>query len=325
MRIFLTGGAGFIGSHICRELLKEGDEIVIHDAFLNYISPFKSNYEHLLKLRFRGIVDKVKIIRGDIRHKGRFLKILKGEKPDVVVQLAALPIATASNLYSEDAMGINLNGTVNILESLREVDSVKKFIYTSSSMIYGNFEYSPADEKHLTNPIDVYGGTKLAGEILTNVFSKQYGINYIIIRPSAVYGPTDVNRRVTQIFVENALQKKPLILHNGGETKLDFSFVEDVARGFVLAIKNDKVKNETFNITRGEGRSLKELANIIKQHIPDVEIIEKEVPKNEKRPERGALDISKAKKMLGFNPKYTLEEGMKIYIDFAKKNNIVLK
>lgn len=322
-KIFITGGAGFIGSYITKELLKNNDEVVIHDAFLNYISPFKSNYEFLLKLRFKGILDKVKIIRGDIRHKGRFLKILKEEKPDAVVHLAALPISTASNLYSEDAMGINLVGTVNVLESIREMESVKRFIYASSSMIYGNFEYSPADEKHPTNPLDVYGGTKLSGEILTKVFSKQYGIKYIIIRPSAVYGPTDVNRRVTQIFIENALRGKPLILHNGGEAKLDFTYVEDTAKGFVLALESERAENETFNITRGEGRSLKELAEIIQRLVPGTNVESQPVPKDEKRPERGALDITKARKLLGYTPKYSLEQGMEKYVEFVKKSGII--
>ena len=109
-------------------------------------------------------------------------------------------------------------------------------------------------------------------------------------------------------------------MHNGGESKLDFSYVEDVADGFVLALKSKKADNETFNITRGEGRSLKEFANIIKSIIPATKIEYKEASKDEKRPERGALDISKAKKILGYNPKYSLEEGTKLYIDFAKKS-----
>lgn len=325
MKVLISGGAGFIGSFVAKELVKRGDEVVIHDSFLNYISPFKSSYQQLLKMRFDGMMDKVEMIRGDIRHKGRFLKILKAQRPDKVVLLAALPIATVSNEFSEDAMGINLNGTVNVLESLREADFVDQFIYASSSMIYGNFECSPADEKHLTKPIDVYGGTKLSGEILTKVFSKQYGINYTIIRPSAVYGPTDVNRRVSQIFLENALLGKPLILHNGGESRLDFTYVEDAAQGFVKALLSKNAINETFNITRGEGRSLKELANIIKNLVPSVEIKYQEISKNEKRPERGALSIEKAKKIIGFEPKFSLEEGMKKYHGFAVNSGLFKK
>ena len=322
-KIFLSGGAGFIGAVIAKKLIKNGDKVIIHDAFLNYVSPLKSNYEHLLKLRLDDIKDKVEIIRGDIRHKGRFLKILREKKPDKVVLLAALPIATLSNIYSEDAMGINLNGTVNVLESLRECDFVDQFIYASSSMVYGNFVKPVADEEHPTNPLDVYGGTKLSGEILTKVFSKQYGIPYTIIRPSAVYGPTDVNRRVSQIFVESAIKGKPLVLHNNGESKLDFTYVEDIAEGFVLALKKKEALNQTFNITAGHSRSLKDLAEIVSKLMPGTKIEYKEVPEDEKRPERGTLSIEKAKKLLGYKPKYSLEEGMKKYVKFVKSSGVV--
>ena len=320
MKILLIGGAGFIGSYIAKELLKQGDEVIIHDAFLNYINPLQSNYETFLKLRLRDIKDKVNIIRGDIRHKGRFLKILRENNPEIVVLLAALPIATASNIYSEDAMSINLNGTVNVLESIREIPSIKRFIYASSSMVYGDFKYSPADENHPTNPIDVYGGTKLAGEILTKAFGKKFNIPYTIIRPSAVYGPTDVNRRVTQIFIENALKNKPLILEDGGNSKLDFTYIEDVIDGFILALKSEKAVNETFNITRGNERSIKEFAQIIQKHIP-VETIVK--PAKEIRPERGTLSIEKARKLLNYNPKYDIEQGVPEYIKFFKDNNLI--
>lgn len=320
-RVFLTGGAGFIGTSIAKKLMKAGDDVVVHDAFLNFIDPLESHYETLLKLRLNDLKDKVKIIRGDIRHKGRFLKILNDSQPEIVVHLAALPIAKESNIYSEDAFGINLNGTVNVLESIRQVSSVKRFVYASSSMVYGNFEYSPADEEHPKNPIEVYGGTKLAGEVLTKAYGKKFGIEYTIIRPSAVYGPTDANKRVSQIFVENALQGKMLKLDGGGTTKLDFSYVEDVADGFILAMKSQKAANETFNITKGEGRSLKEFVGILQSLVPNIKT--EIVPADKERPIRGTLDISKSRRLLGYNPKYSLEEGLKIYVDFVRNSGIL--
>ena len=321
-KIFVTGGAGFVGSFVTKQLLKQGDKVVIHDAFLNYISPFKSNYQKLLKLRFEDEIDKVEIIRGDIRHREELLKILKKIKPEKIVHLAALPIAPVANKLFDDAMSINRDGTMNVLECARQIPTVNHFIYASSSMVYGDFRYTPADENHPTNPNDVYGGTKLSGEILTRVYHKQYGINYNIIRLSSVYGPTDVNRRVSQIFIENALKGKPLVLHDGGESKLDFTYVEDVAQGFVLALKKDKALNEVFNITRGEARSLKEFAEILKTLIPNIKVETKELSKKEKRPERGTLDISKARKLLGYNPKYSLEDGLKKYVEFVKKHGM---
>ena len=151
----VTGGTGFIGVAIAKELLKDNYEILLYDTFLNFIDPTESNYETLLNLRLKDIKGKVKIVRGDIRHKGNLLKELQDFQPEVVVHLAALPIAKLSNLHSEDAFGINLNGTVNILESIRQVSSLKKFIYASSSMVYGDFQRNPADETHPLNPIEV--------------------------------------------------------------------------------------------------------------------------------------------------------------------------
>lgn len=320
-KVFLIGGAGFIGSNIARNLIKKGDEVIVYDGFLNFLDPLKGNYQKYLDYRLKDIKEDITLIRGDIRHKSHLRRALYEHRPSKVVCLAALPIATVANKFSEEATDINFNGTMNVLEAMRGWDFIDHFIYTSSSMIYGNFQYDPADEEHPCNPICVYGGTKLAGEILTKVFSKQYGMDYTIIRPSAVYGPGDVNYRVSQIFVENALQRKPLTLHNEGRSRLDFTYVKDIANGFVLALKNDGARNETFNMTRGKSRSLKEFVDVLKNLISGLEIREEPVPEDEKRPERGALSIEKAKNLLGYNPEYDLEDGLKEYVDFVKEMN----
>lgn len=204
---------------------------------------------------------------------------------------------------------------------MRAVDSVQRFIYTSSSFVYGHFQYDPADENHLTHPIDIYGGTKLSCEILTKSYSERFGVEYTIIRPSAVYGPTDSNRRVSQIFIENALNGQPLNLHNGGKDKVDFTYVTDAAHGFVLAALSPKAKNETFNITAGQGRSAKEFAQILNKLIPGgVKTIVQ--PTNEKKPIRGSLDISKAKNLLDYKPKYSLEDGLKEYVEYIQSTGL---
>lgn len=320
-KVFITGGAGFVGYYITKELLVRGDEVIIYDAFLNYIPPLESHYMYYLEYRLNDIKNDVKIIRGDIRHRGLLVRALTDTKPEIVIHLAAIPIARASNYFSEDAIQINLNGTITLLECLRGVNSVKRFIYASSSFVYGDFKYEPADEKHETAPIDIYGGTKLSGEILTRSFGRKFGINYTIMRPSAVYGPTDANRRVSQIFMENALMGRPLVLHNEGKEKVDFTYVKDTAHGFVLGAFSKEAENETFNITRGEGRSAKEFAEILVKIIPNLKIIEKEP--DEVRPQRGALDISKARKLLKYEPQYSLEEGIHEYSDFLKNCDIL--
>lgn len=320
-KILLTGGAGFVGYFATKELLKSGCEVIIYDAFVNYVPPLQSMYSTYLQYRLNDIKNNVNIIRGDIRNNAYLAKVIKDTKPEVIVHLAAIPIAKVSNELSEDAIQINLNSTVSILESIRTVDCVRRFVYISSSFVYGNFEYVPADEDHPKEPIDVYGGTKLASEILTKAFGKKFGIEYTIVRPSAVYGPTDANRRITQIFLENAIKGRPLILHNGGHDKIDFSYVKDTAKGCVLAALSEKAKNEAFNITRGEGRSVRDFADILRGFFPSLVITEK--APDEIRPSRGTLDISKAKRLLGYNPEYSLEQGMREYIDFLESTGFI--
>ena len=189
-------------------------------------------------------------------------KIISKYKPEYIFHLAALPLAKLQNLNSDEAAEGNILTTTNIVnavENLRLITGeLKKFVYASSSMVYGDFNSSTINEKNPTNPKEVYGTMKLAGEIVTKKLFNFYKIKYNIIRPSAVYGPTDMNRRVSQIFIEKAL-KEELINIQGSNEKLDFTYVKDIAKGFVLSAINKNVNNEIFNITSGNTKSLKEL------------------------------------------------------------------
>ena len=311
-KVFISGGCGFVGSYLARELLKQGCELMLFDAFQNFIDPFTSNYQFFLKARMAGLRDKVRIERGDLRVQKRMQQLLTEWKPDAVVHLAALPSAKESTMYPTEALQINVDGTLSLLEGVKASGSVQRFIFTSSSFVYGNFKRPIADEEHPTDPIDVYGGTKLTGEILTRAYAKQHGFEYVVIRPSAVYGFGDCNRRVTQILIENALRGKPLILHDGGRSRIDFTYVTDVADGFARALMTPAAANQTFNITRGNARSILEFAMEVKKHFPKAELVEK--PPDTSRPERGTLSIEKANKLLGYFPKVDIEEGIAEYI-----------
>lgn len=316
-RILLTGGAGFIGSHIARRLRDAGHELLLYDSFTSYLSPFRVNYSGNLARRFPGGESEFRIVRGDVRHRGLLQRTLADFEPTRVVHLAALPIADVSNRFSEEAMENNLLATVTLLDAIQSLSNLRRFVYTSSSMIYGDFQYTPADEDHPKAPKDLYGGTKLAGEIMVESYGRRFGTPYTVIRPSAVYGPTDVNRRVSQIFVENALRGVPLVLHNGGRSKLDFTHVTDAADGFVRATLSEKSENRTYNITRGRGRSLREFAEIVAKCVPGTQIEEREAEVF--RPERDALSIERASLDLGFAPKVDLEQGIPAYVDFVRE------
>ena len=311
-KIFIIGGAGFIGSNLARILLDNGYQVCIYDAFLSFIDPFISNYEKILAYRFRDLLGKVSIERGDIRFGRHLSQCLQKHRPDIVVHLAATASAKESSLYPEEAASINSDGLVNVLESLKACEKISRFVYTSSSFVYGNFEYAPADELHPQNPFDIYGASKLAGEVLTKTYCKEYGVAYTIVRPTAVYGFGDTNKRISGIIIENAFRNKPVTLNGGGVSKIDFTYVEDTAMGFFLALSKKEGEDEIFNIACGNGRMVKDYAMIVKGYFPDLELRIEAADLT--RPERGSLDIAKARKLLGFNPKYNIEEGIKKYI-----------
>jgi len=321
---FVTGGEGFIGYHLCKELLGHQDNYVVtYDAQKHYVPLVRSRWPFYQVYRIRSLNSSNLVrIRGDTTDRGLLKERLEICKPDIIIHLAALPIANVSNKYPEEARRNILDGTITLLDVLREASfEFERFVYTSSSMVYGDFrrdedgQIIPAKEDQQCEPIGLYGAMKLSGEHITKAYSRRFGFPYTIIRPSAVYGPTDCNRRVTEIFLDRALKGEKLRLDNGGHHQLDFTYVQDLAKGFVLAIENDKAINETFNMTRGEGRSIRELAETVAGLIPGTEMYEKDV--DVYRPNRGALDITKARDLLGYAPQYSLEAGMREYVTFV--------
>ncbi len=316
-KIIVTGGAGFIGSSISRRLVELGYTPVVLDIFAQYISPLSPNYTETRSDRFKDIIDDIIIERGNVESYETVSKVIRKHRPTHIIHLAALPLARLQNLNVEEAMGGTIKSTSCILESLNnaieqgEIKDFGKFVYTSSSMVYGDFVKEKVDEKDATNPTNIYGVMKLAGEIVTSGLCNTFDIPYNIIRPSAVYGPTDINRRVSQIFIENAIDGKELIVKGDKTEKLDFSYISDVAEGFIKCALSD-VSGEIFNITSGEARSLIEFAEIIKKEIPDTVIIQESRDQN--IPKRGTLNISKARKLLNYNPNYNIEKGISEYI-----------
>lgn len=319
--VFINGGAGLIGAEVARKLVENNYKVVVLDSFVHYISPLRNRIKNYLDLRFQGIEDKIIIERGDTTNASHARRLLYKYEPEYILHLAAMPVADLSNIYVEEAVESILLGTVNMLEIIGGLKCLKKFLYVSSSMIYGDFKIIPCPEDHPKEPKDIYGGSKYAGEIMTKTFGRRFNIPFSIVRPSAVYGPYDVNRRVSQIFVENALEGKPLCLNGGGKLTFDFTYVEDIANGLILCLLKDEAIGEEFNITFGRGYSLLEFAEILKDLIPSVQIHLYE-EKDEYRPLRGALSIEKAKNILGYKPQFPLEKGLKIYVETYKKLGI---
>lgn len=318
-KILVTGGLGLIGSNICRKLVYKEHDVMILDAAGDYSPALQNSHSRYIDLRFEGIKNKVTIKKGNITEKD-IRKTLSEFKPDKVIHLAGVPIAVAEPKDIEQAIMGTCVGTANLLSVINEVNGVSRFIYASTSSVYGDFQTSSPDETHPLNPNSPYGGTKLLGEILVKHAAKRDKYEFVIIRPASVYGPTDLNERIIPKFIRRALRGQPLELNNNGEEDLDFTYVEDTAEGFVLATFEPKAANETFNISYGSARKTKDLAKIVKDYFPNVEIILKPEEADIKRPKRGTLDISKARKLLGFNPQYSLERGLEKLIEFERKD-----
>jgi UDP-glucose 4-epimerase len=309
MRILVTGGAGFIGSHVVAELKLCGHDTVSYDNYVQY--KIRGDYDKALSHRARAGVS----VRGDTRDYPFLRKTFEECKPEVIIHLAALPLADMSDTHVDECRSTIVDGTTNVLQAARET-GVRRVVYISSSMVYGDFEREPIDEYDNTKPIDVYGGCKLAGEHITRALCRRFGLEHHIIRPSAVYGPTDVNRRVTQIFLDAAIEERPITLYNGGEERLDFTYVTHTAHGIVLAALAPGA-DATYNITAECARSLKDLADIIRMEIP-VEVVSKSLHQN--KPQRGTLSNLRARTDLGYQPQHSLHAGIVDWINWRKAN-----
>lgn len=311
MKILVTGGAGFIGSKLVNNLLQNGHKVCVYDALLNFIDKphyYRTALEHR-KLMFKNKADL--FYEEDIQDTKALQNAFDKFRPEVVVHLAGLPMARPLPNYSDAVIPHNMDGTLRVFDIFEKCPSARRIIYTSSSMAYGHFTQSPQTEETLLSPINEYGATKAAGEYFVKLSKKEW----VIVRPTSVYGYTDAANRVTQLLFDSAMTKKPAWIVRG-ET-LDFSYVDDVALGFQKCIESHSAMYQTFNISRGEPRSAQDFAEVLKTYFPNF-IYELREPTNQ-QVFRGALDISKARKLLDFEPKFNIEAGIKEILRLAKK------
>lgn len=319
----ITGGLGLIGAAIARTLIEDNrvERVVCLDHYGRYTSSSEPDFVDYRKHRLEGIRDRVDVERAEARYALTVADLLDRYRPRLLFHLASLPLAKMDNLSAEEAIDGSVRSTANLLQAcamLRQRGAAvpERFVYASSSMVYGHFQYQPADEAHPTQPIGIYGTVKLAGEVLTRGLGQQYQLACTIVRPSAVYGPTDMNRRVSQIFLDAAIAGRPLIIE-GADEAIDFTYVDDVARGFVLAALAPAAAGETFNITAGRAHTLLEYANELRRHFPDLRIELRE--RDATRPRRGTLAIDKARRLLSYEPRVGLAEGVDRTVAFARQ------
>ena len=318
MKVLVTGGAGFIGHNVVRILESQGHECIVIDTCTDYGFIPKEELTYLIDNRLKRINAQIRKI--DIRE-GVFVDtILKTYKPEVVIHMASFPrqkVVEQNPILASDVMS---SGLINLLEKSNQ-HKVKKFVYISSSMVYGDFETN-VDETAQCNPIGQYGIMKLMGEKLVEDYSRRGCFEHVIIRPSAVYGEWDVEDRVVSKFVTKAMRGETLKV-NGPDEVLDFTYVEDTAQGIVLAATLDKANSNIYNITRSEDRqwNLKDAAELAIKIVGQgsLEIADRDLS----FPKRGRLSIMKAQRDLGYAPKVNVEEGFKRYYDWYSQNPVL--
>lgn len=330
-RVAIIGGAGFIGHNLALRLAELGAEPHVVDGLqVNNLGYYSSGYntnpngeryiafinERLSLLRTAGVG--IHVI--DARDYHVVTNTLSSIQPDVVVHLAAIAHANRSNKDPFSTFDHSMRTLENVLDATRSQGI--QVIYFSSSMVYGNFDGEAVTEERVCNPIGIYGALKYSAEKLIIGYHQVFDLPYTIIRPSALYGERCVSRRVGQAFIENAIAGEDLVVNGDGLDSLDFTYIDDCVQGVILSMTKKEAVNETFNITFGEARQLNELAELVISHFPGVRL--RHNPPDGLMPERGALDIAKAKSLLGYTPQYSVNHGfvqyIKWYEDFAQRN-----
>jgi UDP-glucose 4-epimerase len=302
MKILVTGGAGFIGSHIVDLLIENGYEVVIVDN----LSTGKEEF-----INKKAIFYKKDITDDDL------YEIFEKEKPDYVVhQAAQIDVQRSIDDPVFDAK-VNILGTVNLLESCRK-SGIKKIVYASSAAVYGNPEYLPIDEVHKINPISYYGISKHTAEHYFEVYSQLYDLKYTILRYANVYGIRQDPKGeggVISIFIDKMLKgERPIIFGDGNQTR-DFVYVKDVAKANLLAL--EKGDSEVVNISTNKATSINKLVELMN------EIMNTSLEPIYAEPRKGDivhsyLDNKKALEVLGWKPEYSLEDGLRETIEYYR-------
>lgn len=326
--VALMGGAGFIGHHLALALRALGAEAHVVDGLqVNNLGAYTSgtNPDPNSELYVTFINERLDLLRRariplhvvDIRDYHVVCRCLTAIKPDVVVHLAAIAHANRSNKDPFSTFDHSMRTLENVLDATR--DRRAHIVYFSSSLVYGNFDGDAVTEDRHCSPLGIYGALKYGAEKLVIGYHQVFDVPYTIVRPSALYGPRCVSRRVGQVFIENALRGRSLTV-TGGSDALDFTYIDDLVNGVVLAIARPEARNEIFNITYGAARTVLELAELVRAHFPDIELID--APREALMPERGTLSIEKARRMLGYEPACPLEKGFVEYIRWYKQQAV---
>ena len=313
-KFLVTGGMGLIGHNVVERLEAKEHEVVIVDIMTNYGIIPQDELEYLLDERSKKIKTQ-HIYRTDISDAEAFDRVVENHRPEVIIHMASFPRQKVVNANPAWGARVMMEGLINVCESAKK-HGVERVVYISSSMVYGDFEDQVLEDDPC-NPIGQYGIMKLCGEDLVKDYQRRGAFDYAIIRPSAVYGPLDVEDRVVAKFMLTAMRGGVLRVNGVSET-LDFTYVDDAADGIVAAATRIMSANKTFNITKSHSVSLLEAAEMIVKIVGKGTIETRD--KDADFPSRGALNIDRAKTILGYDPKVDVEQGFENYYNWLNNS-----
>src|SRR6266576_5392963 len=313
MRVLVTGGAGFIGSHLVEKLLASGHEVVILDDFNDFYDP-QTKHDNIA-----GLARDVTIYHVDLRDSELVRNLFHREKVDAIAHLAARagvrPSIQQPRLYYDT----NVTGTLLLREAAR-VTGVERFVFASSSSVYGASKRIPfSEDEHLTQTFSPYAATKIAGEFLCSTYSHLYNLRVVALRYFTVYGPRQRPDLAIHQFTRRIYAGQPLDQFGDGSTRRDYTYIDDVIQGTMAALNYSGPLYDVFNLGESQTIKLKDLISAIEHALG-------KKAKNNRLPEQPGdmpltcADISKARKLLGYNPTTRLSDGLPRFMEWFLRN-----
>ncbi len=315
MTILVTGGAGFIGAHLCESLLGDGYRVLALDNFDPFYDPAikQANLAGLARW------PDFQFVEGDIRDRRVFRQIFTQNPVDAVVHLAAKAGVRPSILNPGEYSDVNVNGTLQLLEAMAEA-RVHRLLFASSSSVYGNQEKTPFSESDdVSQPISPYAATKRAGELLAYSYHHLYGIDVACLRLFTVYGPRQRPDLAIHKFAHLAFENKPIPLYGDGKTRRDYTYVADTVRGIRQVLDLPGVGYDIFNLGGGAPVTLMEMVHALEQALGrplEINFLEKQAGDVEQT----FADVSKAQARFGYQPQVSLEEGVRKFVEWFVAN-----
>lgn len=313
--VLVTGGAGFIGSHLVDRLLtSDAERLTVVDDFNNFYEPQikRANIrEHLNDARY-------KLAEIDIRDRAALEQLFNENRFDCIVHLAARagvrPSLAEPELYTET----NINGTLNLLELARH-HGIKQFVFGSSSSVYGiNAKVPFSEDDPIRQPISPYAATKAAGELLCHTYSHLYGLRCVCLRFFTVYGPRQRPDLAIHKFARLMSQRKPIPVFGDDTTRRDYTYVDDIIDGVIAAINYDKGNYDVFNLGESRTVELRELISLLEKELDTRAVINRQPPQPGDVPQTFA-DITKARALLGYNPQTQIEAGLRRFVEWFRQ------